>query len=237
MSDEIEPIGEGLVEVVQRHCARVRAWQQTPEGRAARARWEREQLARARAERADLCTLRGVPEDVEVRRWALDPHPSGELFEAVREAIAWQREREEQSGGRVPALRILAGTTGTGKTCALAWGVATWPRRARYVTADVLCSSKTDEPWREARDASLLALDELGIEAHPDRVTELLLARWSAGRLTLCGTNLTANEVRERYLRRAGERLFDRLREQRARGLRAFVVATWASYRGAGGGL
>lgn len=236
MSD-LEPVGEGLVDVVRRHCERVRAWQQTPEGRAARARWEREQLARARAERAELCTLRGVPEDVEVRRWALDPHPSGELFDAVRESVAWQREREEQSGGRVPALRILLGAPGTGKTCALSWVVSSWPRRARYVTADVLCSAKTDEPWREARDASLLALDELGIEAHPDRVTELLLARWSAGRLTLCGTNLTANEVRERYLRRAGERLFDRLREQHARGLRAFVAATWASYRGKEDGL
>ena len=31
---------------------------------------------------------------------------------------------------------------------------------------------------------SLLALDELGIEAHPDRVTELLLRRWSKGLLT-----------------------------------------------------
>lgn len=237
MTDEIESIGEGLVEVVQRHCARVRAWQQTPEGRAARARWEREQLARARAERAELCTLRGVPEDVEVRRWALDPHPSGELFDAIREAIAWQREREEQRGGRVPVLRILAGTTGTGKTSALAWGVATWPRRARYVTADALCSSKTDEPWREARDASLLALDELGIEAHPDRVTELLLARWSAGRLTLCGTNLTSSEIITRYMARAGERLLDRLRAQKASGLRAFVAAHGASFRGAGGGL
>ena len=237
MGERVESVGDGLVARVTRHLAKVRAWQQTPEGRRARARWEREQLAKAREEREQLCTLRGVPDDVEVRRWALDAHAGGPLFDAVREAVAWQRERQESAGGKVPVLRFFSGAPGTGKSSALAWGVATWPKRARYVTADALCRTRGDEPWQEAREVALLALDELGVEAHPERITELLLARWSAGRLTLCGTNLGLDELIERYLRGAGARLFDRLQHQRAWGLRAFVPVSWGSYRGRGAKL
>lgn len=233
--DSLPPaIGEGLPlpSVLERHFAKVRAWQQSPEGRRERERFERARLAKARAERDEFCTLRGVPDDVEVRRWALEPHPSGPLFDAIREAIEWQRAQQEERGGLVPVVRFLLGSPGTGKTSALSWAVATWPRRARYVTADELCRA-ADGAWSEAAAVSLLALDELGIEAHPDRVTELLLRRWSKGLLTLCGSNLALDELARRYTTTAGSRLLDRLRSQHERGLRPSVVATWGSMRGA----
>jgi len=236
MADDSLPpaLSEGLPlpEVLERHFARVRAWQKSPDGIKARARFERERLAKTRAERDEFCTLRGVPDDVDVRRWALDPHPSGPLFDAIREAISWQRAQQERCGGLVPVVRFLLGSPGTGKSSALAWAVATWQKRARYVTADDLCRA-ADGAWSEAAAVSLLALDELGIEAHPDRVTELLLKRWSRGSLTLCGSNLTLEELARRYTTTAGSRLLDRLRSQHERGLRPSVVATWGSMRGA----
>jgi len=239
--DSLPPaIGEGmpLPAVLERHFAKVRAWQKTPEGAKARAKWERDKLAKARAEREELCELRGIPADHEVRSYALDPHPTGELFEAIREAIAWQREQQERRGGLVPAMRVLVGPPGTGKTCALAWACASWPKRALYRTADALSTlKKQDAEWREAVNASLLVVDELGIEAYPEVLVELLLARWTAGALTLCASNLSVDEFIARYFARAGERLADRLTQQRARGLRTFVKATWASYRGAEGRL
>lgn len=239
--DSLPPaIGEGLPlpSVLERHFAKVRAWQQTPEGQRTRRRWEQEKLEKQQAEREELCALRGVPLDHEVRRYALDTHPHGELFAAIREAIAWQREQQERSGGRVPALRVLVGPPGTGKTCAIAWACASWPKRALYRTADALSSlKKTDAEWREAVNVSLLVIDELGIESYPDVLVELLLARWTAGALTLCASNLSVEDFIARYFARAGERLADRLTQQRSRGLRTFVKATWASYRGAEGRL
>lgn len=228
------PIGAelpALIATIKRTCAKSLAWQKTPEGQRERARFERKQLEKQRAERDEFCTLRGVPDDVEVRRWALEPHPSGPLFDAVREAIAWQREQQERLGGLVPVVRFLLGSPGTGKSSALSWAVSTWPKRARYVTADELCRA-ADGAWNEAASVSLLALDELGIEAHPDRVTELLLRRWAKGLLTLCGSNLELNELAARYTTTAGSRLLDRLRSQHERGLRPSVVATWSSLRG-----
>lgn len=239
--DSLPPaLSEGmpLPAVLERHFAKVRAWQQTPEGAKARARWERDKLAQARAEREELCALRGIPSDFEVRKYALDAHPTGSLFDAIREAIQWQREQQEHRGGRVPAMRVLVGPPGTGKTCALAWACGSWPKRALYRTADALSTlKKQDAEWKEVVNVSLLVVDELGIEAYPEVLVELLLARWTAGALTLAASNLSVDEFIARYFARAGERLADRLTQQRARGLRAFVKATWASYRGAEGRL
>lgn len=239
--DSLPPaIGEGmpLPAVLERHFAKVRAWQKTPEGAKARAKWERDKLAQARAEREELCEMRGIPADHEVRRYALDAHPTGELFEAIREAIRWQREQQEHRGGLVPAMRVLVGPPGTGKTCALAWACASWQKRALYRTADALSTlKKQDAEWKEAVNVSLLVIDELGIEAYPEVLVELLLARWTAGSLTLCASNLSVDDFIVRYFARAGERLADRLTQQRSRGLRTFVKATWASYRDAEGRL
>lgn len=237
MSDEVEPISSALesIEAMKRTFARMRQWQNTDAGRRARAKFEREHLERKREELAELATLRGIPVDSDVRRLALSAHPTGELFDAAREAIGWQREEQERRGGSVAVIRIFTGPPGTGKTSALAWVCATWPKRARYQTADAVCEIKrTDPSWKDLAGVSMLALDELGIEAYPDAIVELLLARWSAGLMTLCGTNFTLDMCLERYFKRAGERLADRLKEQRARGLRTFVSATCASYRGKG---
>lgn len=240
IDDSLPPaLSEGtpLPEVLERHFARVRAWQKTPEGAAARARWEREKIARARAEREELAAIRGIPGDLEVRRWALEAHPSGPLFTAVREAIDWRRDRSAAEGGDVAAIRVLIGPPGTGKTSALAWAAATWERRALYRTADAIARSKDESAFEDAARVSLLVLDELGIEAYPDRVTELLLARWTRGGLTLCASNLSFPEFEARYLTGAGQRLADRLRQQKRWGLRTFVKANWSSYRGLEGEL
>jgi len=241
MADDSLPsaLGESvpLPDVLERHFAKVRAWQKTPEGAAARARWEREKIARARAEREELAALRGIPGDLEVRRWALEAHPSGPLFDALREAIEWRRAQCASHGGDVAAVRVLLGSPGTGKTSALAWAASSWERRALYRTADAIARTKDETSFQEAAGVSLLVLDELGIESYPDRVTELLLARWTNGGLTLCGSNLSFGEFEARYLAGAGQRLADRLRQQKARGLRTFVKATWASFRGAEGEL
>jgi hypothetical protein len=118
MADDSLPpaLSEGmpLPEVLERHFAKVRAWQKTPEGIKARARWERSKLEKQRAELEEFCALRGVPDDVEIRRWAMEPHPSGPLFDAVREAIAWQREQQDSRGGSVRTTRLLFGQPGSG---------------------------------------------------------------------------------------------------------------------------
>ena len=232
--DRVDPICDALesVEAMRRAFERIRAWQQTPEGVRARARFERDRLARQQAERESIAALRGIPADHEIRRFALEEHPEGELFDAIREAIAWQRQEQERQGGRVPAMRVLVGPHGTGKSCAIAWACSTWPKRALYRTADSLASlKKQDAEWRDVAHVSLLVVDELGIEPYPDVLVELLLARWTSGLLTLCASNLSVSEFVARYFARAGERLADRLTQQKSRGLRTFVKATRSSYR------
>lgn len=230
MSDP-QKIGEGLLEHIGAHFDRVRHWQQSEDGKLARARWEKQQEEKRRKEHEEILDLRGVPGDKSIRRWAHTRGPAGELFDAVREIRKWQRA-QEADGGKVPAIRIFSGAPGTGKTSALSWAVGAWSRPAKYITADAICRIREEAVWEGARKISLLALDELGIEAHPEKITELLLARWSEGLLTLCGTNLSMNELIDRYMQAAGARLFDRLRGQRASGLRAFILVSGTSYRG-----
>jgi hypothetical protein len=233
MSDEVPTaMDAAAVDAVKAHMDWLRKFQQSPEGIRARKRFDAEQLEKQRAAREEICDLRGVPDDIEVRRWALSTHPTGPLFDAVSMAIRWKQDRESELGGAVPAMRFLIGAPGTGKTSALAWAAVSWPKRALYVTADVLSRSKDEATWRDATNVSLLVLDELGIETTADRTTELMLQRWSKGKLTLCGTNLTPQEIIARYMTSAGGRLLDRLAHQRANGLPGYAVADWVSHRG-----
>lgn len=233
-SNELPPDlgGANAVKVVADAMDRMRKFQRSPEGIKARKRWEQEQVQKQRDARQELCDLRGIPDDFEVRRWALDPHPTGPLFKAISEAIRFKLDRQKELGGVVPVMRFLVGSPGTGKSSALAWAVAEWEQPALFTTADVLCRSKDETLWRDVARVSLLVIDELGIEPTADRITELMLQRWQRGKLTLCGTNLTAKELMDRYMTGAGARLLDRLAHQKANGLAAQVKAIGPSYRG-----
>lgn len=233
--DNLQPIGVDVareVEAIRRAFSRVRTWQSSPEGQRARERHERERAERAALEIEERATLRGVPRDCDVRRWALEPAPAGDHFTAIAAALDWHKTQEKASRGRVPGVRFLLGPPGTGKTCALAQAVCQSPRRALYRTADAVSSLRRDsDAWQLAASVPLLALDEFGVEVYPDAVVELLLSRWASGLLTIGAGNLAINGFSERYFARAGERLADRIELQRGRGLAAFSVIARRSFR------
>lgn len=234
MSDELPPDlgGANAIAAIERATEAMRRWQKTPAGQRAMKKHERELLEQRRVARQELCNIRGIPLDMAVRRWAYDTHPTGPLFKAVNEAIRWKLDREKELRGPTPAMRFLVGAPGTGKTSALAWAVAEWERSALYVTADVLCRNKDESAWRSAGTVSLLVLDELGVEPHADRITELMLKRYNDGQLTLCGSNLTWGDLMDRYMSGTGARLLDRMAQQKSMGLAPRVKAEGESYRG-----
>ena len=103
------PIGESIAPiraVLERHFAHVRAWQQTPEGRRERERFERNRIAKARAERDELCTLRGVPDDIEVRRWAPIRRQAACCSTRSARRSRGSREQQQERGGLVPVVRF-----------------------------------------------------------------------------------------------------------------------------------
>ena len=142
--------------------------------------------------------------------------------EALRACRQWQDAMPANRGEGL----ILSGPCGVGKThlmaalllegVALGWSVryvtvaemirsirATWTDRAR----------SEDELIRELVGVKLLAIDELGVQAGSESEHGLLHAvidaRLRARRPTLCGTNLSAQELPGAI----GERALDRLRQ------------------------
>jgi len=211
------------------------------------ARVQAERRAREARERRALRAIadaRDLPADDLLRAVALDPDP--EVTDALRHAAevdAWRGRR------RLGALRVISGPPGIGKSAALAW-CCLWDRPgearerdALWLHASVVAPrtgwSESAAAWERWLRVPMLAIDDLGVETcSPEVVQALILARWDAGLVTLCSTNLGWVEWSARYLGgSAGDRLRDRLRGAQGHhggpgGLRAYVAASGQSLRG-----
>lgn len=139
----------------------------------------------------------------------------------------------EATGPQARTLVVLAGPTGTGKTCAaarLALHTLAAGRSVRWLEAfDLSRVSPYDAPAVDALKAvPLLVVDDLGREYQDDKgflralIDGLLSARYDAELATVITTNLPAAEFAARY----GERLVDRIRE-----VGAFLEAPGPSLR------
>lgn len=130
------------------------------------------------------------------------------------------------------SLLALCGPAGTGKSCAACEGLARVP--GRYVLAAELAGAFRRLDFRafteSLGDAELLVVDELGRE--PDAASggersalwEVIERRWAAARKTILATNLTPDAFVKRY----GDHILDRIREDRG-----LVVLAGKSLRGA----
>jgi DNA replication protein DnaC len=121
---------------------------------------------------------------------------------------------------------VVGGPRGCGKTVAASWAVSQgvapllgWQGCGAPLFVDVSrlarVSRYSNDEMDELENASLLAIDDLGMEYNDAKgaflatLDGLFNARYSNCRRTLITTNLTASRFRERY----GERIADRIRE------------------------
>lgn len=115
-----------------------------------------------------------------------------------------------------PAITILGGPKGRGKTTALAWFAN--QRHGLFLEAQdtVRMSMFAESDWRELAETPALALDECGAEFHGDvlaaNLFSMLNARIQNLRPTALATNLNATDFKARFLRGPMERLDDRFR-------------------------
>lgn len=137
---------------------------------------------------------------------------------------------------------LFVGKPGTGKThlaCAIAQHIMQTRRSALFLTV-MRAVRRVKDTWsRESVETEtqaidslvwphLLILDEVGIQFGSDTeklvLFDVLNARYERRRPTLLLSNLDANDIKP-YL---GERIFDRLREDKGEA----VAFDWPSYRG-----
>ena len=131
------------------------------------------------------------------------------------------REYAESFSENSESLLFL-GKTGLGKThlsTSIASVVIERGYDVVYVSAPALFLSLEAEkfgreasvPFREAEEADLLILDDLGTEnptpLHVNFLYQLINARMVAGKPTLINTNLSVREIKERYTDRVASRL------------------------------
>ncbi len=205
--------------------------------RAAAEKRQREQDHRARLrEKADAAQ---VPEELGLRTIALvDDPPETEALVAYREALAW-REMRTTPVGRQPVIRLVVGTTGTGKSCALAWCATHHARAAEYVSAAAIVAtprngwSTNEQAWERWLRVDLLCVDEVGVEkGDPQAIVFVLGERFNRGLATLISGNIARGEFGKRY---GDERLADRMRngqmEGREDGFPWYVAVTGSSLR------
>lgn len=210
-----------LLEGMEQRWAEMRKWQQSPEGKRARVRYEESQREARTRELRELLNGRGVPESARLRSLALDENLEGAAVDAVRGALEWGRKHR-----RGPVL-FLSGGPGTGKTVAVAWAIAqNCLGRSVFRYARDAGRLATAQFGEEAKDAgalervALLALDEAGLERDPGALVELLIRRVNADRPTLLTTNLEPPEIAARYFGtlEGGERLRSRIGGQKRSG-------------------
>jgi DNA replication protein DnaC len=129
---------------------------------------------------------------------------------------------------------VFAGLSGTGKTTAASYLVATgqpvrmtgaWTRaesprflhaEGLFAAASLTAGSEADVEMRKNLErAQILAIDDLGLEKDPRKRFQpyldwLFNARYSGAGWTVVTTNLPIDSFRQRY----GERIYDRLRQR-----------------------
>lgn len=205
-------------------AARLRAWQESPEGRTHMDRARTLEAERVQRELLERCGTRGVPAHPLIRALVCDPDlPRTPALVALEEALAW-RSAQTTRYGAPPLVVVLAGPPGVGKTTALARLVARWPRTATMALAREIAEAPGS--WDERASARhtlgrvhLLALDEVGAEDGPSaapRLAALIRERYDRALITVASTNLDAGAFVARYL---DDRLVSRLaREQEGAG-------------------
>lgn len=190
--------------------------------------------AERREDRQRRADLAGVPRLAELRDAILVDRPrSTPALLAAHVAWTWRAARE------VGQTTIFGGPPGTGKSCACAY-LAVRVRGSLWVPASALDLtprsgfSECAEWWRRIESVSLLVLDDLGCErVDADLVSSLLVTRHDRALWTVASTNLDERGVAARYLAGpSGDRLADRLRGQKARGLSAYAPTGTKSLRG-----
>lgn len=224
---------------IKRTLSRMATWQQSAEGMAYLEHARQEILAKRIREQKETADTRGIVPDGDVRVHAFRPDLDGAYIRAIVEAVEWRRDRSRMSGERQPALIVLSGPRGRGKTVALSWKVMHEDRSAWYVTASQITTtirnghSDPEALWRRWERCSVLAIDDVELEDKPDILSGLLLTRWSQGGLTLLASNLSRRDFGARYLSGpSGERLLDRIEHvQKRHGLKWCVVDSGPSLR------
>jgi len=208
--------------LIRRVVRGVAGYASTPEGRADADHRARLYLERKKRELLDLADARGVPVDLAVREHASDAQLDWSSVAALRVVLADRKLRQgARTIGKAPAVAVLGGPKGTGKTTALAWAITHAPLTAQYATAAEIAETKRwgdgAAAWARWERVDTLAIDELGVESDPEAVSKLLLHRWDrAGGLTVCAGNLTFEDTCARYLSQGvGDRVLDRLSLQR----------------------
>lgn len=122
---------------------------------------------------------------------------------------------------RGPAIVILSGNVGVGKSVALAFA-ATRGDQGLMVDSSTIAStprngwSDNERAWQEWLNISPLCIDELGIEGDVENARVLLLLRWNRGLVTIGSSNLTQADFVGRYFASDAARFADRLRTQKS---------------------
>jgi hypothetical protein len=209
--------GEGIAQM-RAAIERLAAFSETPEGKAAIAKWEAEQGETVSVEKAHKRRRQGIPEIF----W---PHLAAprdtEAFKAV-----WRFAESRLS------FCVLLGEAGLGKSLAMAWLVDR--EGGQFVEATRLArEGYFDDDVTDALIAChVLALDELGMEAmdgkgfYLSKLFQVLNARFQSGKRTLLAGNLTPAEFKSRYASDQLTRLWDRIEHSSVR-----VVLRGASMR------
>jgi len=198
-----------------------RAAAQDHTAQARRAAAERKRAADQRAEWERAADARGVPAHEAMRACILRPDLDGSCITEVRRAVRWQRERKRAAGAAVGGgvVLFLSGDPGCGKTVALGWACARYvppplarrPRgtlpgdAARFAYASDVVRLARAQFGHELEQAQailgvrLLCLDEAGVETDPSALAEILMRRIAEERPTILATNLTPEELEQRY--------------------------------------
>ena len=206
-------------------ASRMRAFQESPEGRRHAAEYAANEQRRREAALLEACDARGVPEEPGMREAVVSPRLTPAI-EVVRGTLGWRDAQPVWRGARQPVVAVLAGPPGDGKSTALAWAVAHHERSAAYALARAVGATPRGtwipvseraqiEKWARV---DLLAIDELGHEDDGDgseRIAALIAERYDKGRITLCATNLAADAFFARYM---NARLESRLHRGQFRG-------------------
>lgn len=185
-----------------------------------RAEAERKRASAQRAEWERAADARGVPVHEVLRDCILRPDLAGPCITEVRRAVRWQRERKITGGvGGGGVVLFLSGDPGCGKTVALAWACARYvppplakrpagklpgdAARFAYASDVVRLGAARFGPELEQAQAilgaRLLCLDEAGVESDPSLLAEQLMRRIADERPTLLATNLTPEQIEQRY--------------------------------------
>jgi DNA replication protein DnaC len=230
MSDEqmapLREVAERARLAMEKAAAEDAARRASPEYQRAQAERAEKEQRRREADRRERVRASAddaqIPEELGLRTIALmDDPPKTEALTAYRDALEW-RDKNSTQVGRRPVVRLVAGTAGSGKSCALAWCATHHRRSAEFVSASRVAAtprngwSENEAAWSRWLRVDLLCIDEAGCEKGDTAALALLIAeRYNHGLATLLSGNISRKDFTERY---RDERLADRLKNGQGMG-------------------